>query len=173
MSGQTSGALRVDGLLLVVLLAAGVWLGWNLGAITLAAERAQFARTQQRAADLAREQLEAAQRRGNALTIQLESARAQARAQSEILRHEISQATDERVCLREPALRVLDRAPGLRIELPAATGRAAAADAERVATDTQLGSWAIRAGEQYAECSRRLRALIDWHGQGERDGAAY
>lgn len=174
MSRQTDRRTPgVDVLLLMLLLAAGIWLGWTLGTRTLDAERARFAQTHQRTAEAAHARLEEALKRGNLLTTELESARARARAQNEALHHEVVQVTDERACLREPALRVLDRAIGLRVELPATAGGLAAADADRVATDTQLAGWAIRAGEQYAECNRRLKALIDWHGAGERDDAAY
>lgn len=153
----------LDGLLLVALLLAGVWLGWALGTRKLGAERAEFARAQKQAVELAQARLKKAQAVGDRLMIELEDARDRARAQAEALNNELADVTDQRVCLREPALRVLERAPGLRVELPAAGGSLAAASERYVTTDTQLAGWAIQAGKQYADCSARLNALIGWH----------
>lgn len=100
--------------------------------------------------------------RGNTLTRQLSGARAEAARLKKELQNEIDQHTDGRVCLSEPALRVLERAAGLAVDLPPATGSAYRADAGHVATDADIASWAIAAGDAYAECGRRLDALITW-----------
>ncbi|HRD35087.1 MAG TPA: hypothetical protein PLR02_12610 [Rhodocyclaceae bacterium] len=99
---------------------------------------------------------------GNTLTRQLSTARAEAARLKKDLQNEIDQHTDGRVCLSEPALRVLERAPGLAIDLPAAAGSAYRADAGHVATDADIAAWALAAGDAYAECGRRLDALITW-----------
>lgn len=100
---------------------------------------------------------------GNTLTRQLSAARTEASRLKKDLQHELAQNTDGRVCLREPALRVLDRATGLAIDLPGTAGGAARADAGHVASDADIAGWALAAGDAYAECARRLDALIQWH----------
>lgn len=114
-------------------------------------------------ADANSEALFAAFTRSNALTRQLSSARADAAQLKTELQHAIDQYTDGRVCLHDPALRVLDRAEGVAVDLPGAAGGAAGADVARVATDGDIASWALGAGDAYAECVRRLDALISWH----------
>lgn len=108
-----------------------------------------------------------AQRRGDALTQALHAARREAAQLKQERDDAISETTDGRDCLREPALRVLDGAPGLRVQLPEPTGGAVAADAGRVATDADLAGWALDAGAAYAECARRHNALIRWHADPE------
>lgn len=39
-----------------------------------------------------------------------------------------------------------------------------AAQTERVATDADIGTWAVVAGARFEACRARLDALIDWHG---------
>ena len=119
-----------------------------------------------RARDAARSQLiayEAARARADRLTTELAEAREAARQKTEELQDALQRETAGRECLRGNALRLLNNAPGLRVSAP--TGGAVAADAARVATDTDLARWATRAGEQYAECQRRLDALIRWHAE--------
>lgn len=151
----------IFGLIALALLCG--WLGYQLGQRDLAVLRAQHASEQLAAANEAATRLADAQHHADVLTINLARARAESDRLALELKNEIPSVTDGRACLREPALRVLDRAPGLSVHMPESARSAAAADADRVATDTQLGSWAIESGAQYAECSRRLRALIDWH----------
>jgi len=141
------------------------WLGYQVGQRDVDALRAQYAREVATAAEHASRQLLAAAERGDLLTLELAAARLTADYLSQELHHDIPRVTDGRACLREPALRLLDRAPGLSVRVPAPTGGAAAADAGRVATDTGLAGWAVDAGGQYAECARRLDALIRWHAQ--------
>ena len=117
-----------------------------------------------RARDEARSRLiayEAARARADRLTTELAEAREAARQKTEELQDALQRETAGRECLRGNALRLLNNAPGLRVSAP--TGGTVAADAARVATDTDLAQWATRAGEQYAECQRRLGALIQWH----------
>ena len=128
-----------------------------------------------RARDAARSQLiayEAARARADRLTTELAEAREAARQKTEELQDALQRETAGRECLRGNALRLLNNAPGLRVSAP--TGGAVAADAARVATDTDLARWATRAGEQYAECQRRLGALIEWHrAEGDASRAAW
>lgn len=122
--------------------------------------RAQ-AEASQRAASINLSRLQAVQARGDALTNDLLAARAEADAAQEQLHAALSRVTTGRACFGGGALRVLDRAAlGVRADLPASPGRPAAADAEPVATDTQVAQWAGSAIHQYAECARRLSALI-------------
>jgi len=132
----------------------------NAKVATLERDQARQAFAQADANSLA---LASAFERGNTLTRQLSSARTEASRLKKDLQHELAQNTDGRVCLHEPALRVLDRAAGLAIDLPKPAGGAARADAGHAATDADLAGWALAAGDAYAECVRRLDALIDWH----------
>lgn len=141
------------------------WLGYQVGAREVATVRAQHDRAQLAAAEEAGRALADAQHRGDVLTIELAVARAHADTLAQDLQNEITRVTDGRACLREPALRLLDRAPGLSVRVSTPAGGAAAADAGRVATDTGLAGWAVDAGAQYAECARRLYALTSWHGR--------
>lgn len=122
------------------------------------------ARAQAAAAVTSEQRLAEAQQRGDALTTDLHAALRAAQQLQRGLDDAIARTTDGRVCLREPALRVLDGAPGLHVDgLSPAAGGAAGADAGRVATDANVAGWAAAAGGQYDECRRRLDALIDWH----------
>lgn len=149
-------------ILAAVIVAA--WLGYHTGAAEADALRAEYERSLFRAADQASRDLYAAQQRGDTLTRELAQRTEQHRQLSEALRHEVAHhVTDQRVCLREPALRLLNHAPGLSVHLPESAGQPVTADAGRVTTDTDLTRWAIDAGERYAECVARLDALIRWH----------
>ena len=154
------------GLLALILGAAlCAWLGYQVGQRDVDALRAQYARGLATAAEHASRKLLDAVERGDLLTLELAAARLAAESHSQELHHDIPRVTDGRACLREPALRLLDRAPGLSVRVPTPAGGAAAADAGRVATDADVSHWAIDAGAQYAECARRLDALIRWHAQ--------
>ena len=73
----------------------------------------------------------------------------------------------DRPCLDDSALRLLDGAPGLRVDaLPEAAAGTDAADA-RAATDSDLFVWALHTGAQYEQCRARLGALIEWHRGGK------
>lgn len=137
--------------------AAGVW--HERAAL---AQRLEWTEAQSEALAALHEQWVAATVRGDALTRQLARERAAAARITKERDDALAQATDGRVCLRERALRVLDGAPGLAVELPEPAGGADGADGGRVATDRDLARWAVAAGGRYAECARRLNALIDW-----------
>ncbi len=156
---------RLAGLLLAALVSAAAagWVGYRIGAAGTADLRAAHDRALFAAAEEASRQLYQAQQRGDALTRDLAAARrAAAQLTQERTRH-VETVTDGRACLREPALRLLHGAPGLSVHLPQPAGRAAGADAGPIATDTHITRWALASGEQYAECARRLNALIHWH----------
>lgn len=146
--------------------AAGLLLGGGtvhgLNGVQIAALETAHANAQRAAAQAAVERLNAAQARGDALTAELLTARAEADTLKADLHDALSKATTGRPCLGAPALRLLDRAAGPR-PVPAPAGRPAAADAADVATDTQVAQWAAGAYHHYAECSRRLSALIQYH----------
>lgn len=107
--------------------------------------------------------LKAAQARGDALTNDLLDARAEADQLQDQLHVALSRVTTGRTCLGGGALRLLDRAAGLRADLPPPAGRADAADAATAASDIQVAQWAGSAIHQYAECARRLDALIQFN----------
>ena len=146
---------------------AGLLLGGGavhgLNGAQIAALEAAHAKAQRAAAAAAVERLTAAQARGDALTTDLLAARAEADTLQEQLHEALARQTTGRPCLGGGALRLLDRATQPARGLPAPAGRPAAADAEPVATDTQVAGWAAHAYHRYAECARRLDALIDYH----------
>lgn len=146
--------------------AAGLLLGGGamqgINGAQLAAVQAAHANVQRASAEAAVRRLNAAQARGDALTAELLTARAAADTLQEQLHEALTRETTDRPCLGSGALRLLDRATQPARNVPAPTGRPAAADAEPVATDTQVAGWAANAYHQYAECSRRLGALIDY-----------
>lgn len=125
-------------------------------------------------------QLTAEQARGDALTTGLLTQQTTIDQLTQEAHHAITTATTGRVCLDGNALRVLNRAPGLRTQLAPSSGVAAAHGApaataddadstatssgDEFATDTQLADWAIDAAAQFETCRIRLDKLIDWHG---------
>lgn len=157
----------IGAMALAALLALAAWGGFAAGAAqgerAAAAARERALEAEQAAANATLGRLQAAHARSDALSRQLATAR---RAASQLRKERddaLSRATTGRVCLDEPALRVLDGAPGITVDLPAPTGGAARADAAHAATDAHVAGWALDAGGQYDECRRRLDALIDWH----------
>lgn len=153
--------------LIAVPLGCGGVIGWKVGRAPLLVDLAQQTETHAREKQLAAEQataaLQAAQRRGDALTTRLSNQRSHIDKLKTEARRAIPEATTGRACLDMPALRVLDSAPGLAVAgLPPATG-GAAGKGGRVATDTDIAGWAVDAGGDYATCRARLAALIDWH----------
>lgn len=142
----------------------GYWAGDAMTAGELDQLRSTYATEKQTAERRARENLQAAQARGDALTNDLLAAQAQADAYQEQLHAALARQTTGRACLGGGALRLLDgSASGIRADqLPTPAGVPAAADAGDVATDTQVARWAADAYYSYAECARRLDALIQF-----------
>jgi hypothetical protein len=105
---------------------------------------------------------QAATTRGDVLTRSL----LQQQSQIDVLKLEahraITQATTGRTCLGGAALRVLNSAPGITVDLPAPASSAAAAGGA-VSTDTDIALWVADTGAAYDVCRARLDALIDWH----------
>lgn len=158
--------------LTVIVAAVAAVVGALLGsAYTGSVKDAVIARTERdharaiaAAADANSVRLYDAQHRSDTLTRRLAAERRAAQLREEELTDALAKATDGRVCLREPALRVLDQSPGLQVAgLPAAGGGADGAHAGRVATDTDVAGWSRDAGKRYAECVSRYHALIDFH----------
>jgi hypothetical protein len=146
---------------------AGFAAGRHYAAVSVAEARESLAEVRRAIAVQAAHRLMSAHARSDTLTRQLSTARLAAAQDRKERNRAIAQLTDAGVCLREPALRVLDGAPGIRVDLPDAGSGAAGADAGRVATNSDIAGWALDAGSQYAECARRLTALINWHQQGK------
>ena len=141
--------------------------GYELGRAPLKVQLAQqakaYATEKQHLAEAAATLLAEAQARGDALTTGLLTQQTQIDQLKTEARRAIPLLTTGKPCLSAAALRVLDNAPGLDVAgLPPATGGAAAAGA-RIATDTDIGGWAVDAGAGFSVCRARLDALIDWH----------
>jgi hypothetical protein len=141
-------------------------LAWGAGGVFLGYQwaQAQHLQEQARVERAAREQLQAANARGDALTRGLVAQLAQVDFLKQETHRALSQATSGRACFDSGALRVLDAAPGIDF-VPAPASGAVAADAA-VATDTDIASWVVDAAAQYETCRARLDALIGWHMQG-------
>jgi hypothetical protein len=167
--------------------AGGGFAAFELGRAPLQTDlanlRMEYAALRERNADNSRlaaqassARIQAAQARSDALTRSLSAAQAEAKQLAKEKAHAIRTATDGRACLSDRALRVLNGAPGLAVSgidrLPPASGQPVATDA-RVATDTDIGSWAITAAGQYEACRERLQSLIDWHTATESDSTAH
>lgn len=147
--------------------------------LQLAEARSAHDQVQRLAADLAVQRLQAAQARGDALSLRLAEREQSISTLTQEKRHALANTTTGRACLGPAALRVLDGAPGLRVsrvaDLPeAASGAAAAGGAVatysddqqptgRWASDSDIGTWALATGAQYEQCRARLDALIGWH----------
>lgn len=162
---RMTAGLFFGGLALVA--GGGAGTGWFVGRMPLQLKLAQqtqtYASEKQHAAEQAASILQAAQARGDALSAGLLNQQAQIDQLKKDKLHAVTQVTTGRACLRGDALRLLDGAPGLRVDgLPPATGGALAADGA-IATDTDITGWAIDSGAQYEVCRTRLNALIDWH----------
>ena len=164
--------------------AAGGWAAWQLGRAPLHTENAALRVAHAEAARLAAlagaRRLQVAQQHGDALASELAQTLAANNQLFQEKTHALQRVATGRACLSGPALGVLNSAPGLRVAgldgVPAPGAAAAAAGAatapdtnapapggERVATDADIGTWALGAGAQYEACRARLDALIDWH----------
>lgn len=152
---------------LAVAALVGAAIGAGAATVIKDGEIAELRRSQAQASERAATQnvvrLQTAQARGDALTSDLLAVQARADQLQEQLHDALQKSTSGRACLGGGALRVLDRAAlGIRADLPASPGSPAAADAADVATDTQVAGWAADANHRYAECARRLAALIQF-----------
>lgn len=171
--------------------AVGGWAAWHLGRAPLKTELAQLrsaqAETTRLAALASAARLQAAQQRSEALATDLLNTLATNHQLTEEVTDALQTATAGRACLSGPALRLLNRSPGITVAgldgLPtprpgaAAAGAAPAAAADAagppsagaeqppasVATDTDVATWIANAGQQYEACRARLNALIAWH----------
>ena len=171
-----------------LLLGAGVgaWGAWNLGRAPLLVDLAQMRESHFEAARVAAiagaRRLQAAHERSDVLGGQLAQALATNSQLFQEKTHALRASAAGRVCLSDRTLGVLHGSPGIRVagldgvpapeHTAAAAGAAAGADSDTaapegapglVATDTDIGVWAIGAGARYEECRARLDALIDWH----------
>lgn len=154
----------------------GAMMGWNIGRAPLQVQLAQqataHATEKTRLAEHAAQTLQAAQVRGDALSVSLLQQQTKIYQLKADKRYAINQATTGQPCLNGPALRLLNGAPGLRVrDLPPATGSAVAAGESSGAagsnrtwysSDTQVASWMVDAGAAFEVCRTRLDALIDW-----------
>lgn len=169
--------LALPMVIVAVLILLAVWAGWTVGRAPLQVELAHLrathadlrkanAEAQTQAAQAHVAQLQAAQQRGDQLTTTLARQERQINQLSREKDDAIRRATTGRACLDEPALRVLNSAPGLSVAgLPQATGSAVAEGGPLAtyASDLDVGRWAIQSGAQFETCRQRLSALIDWH----------
>lgn len=165
---------RWIGLLLAgIALAAAGWLGWSIGRAPLLTQLANMDTTHAleklRMSERSAEVLQAANDRGDQLLHALELRQADINQLAREKRDAINKVTTGRACLGEPALRLLNSAPGIRVSglAPAIGGAAAAGEAPAadtvVSNDTEVATWIVDAGAQYEVCRARLDTLIDWH----------
>jgi len=161
MSGASIG--WVEFLLAVAIGAGG---GWVLGRMPLHTELAQptatHATERAAAASAAAQAMLEAQTRGDLLSAGLLQQQTYIDRLKQEKTHAIVQATTGSACLREPALRLLNSAPGLSVAGLPQTPSGPAAAGRATASDTDLTSWAIDAGAAYETCRARLDALIDF-----------
>ena len=153
-------------LLFSIVFAIGLALGWNVGRapllVKLSQQDAKYSKEKKEVAEAATLRLETANKRGDELSTKLLQSDALNEKLAKEKRYAIVKVTTGRTCFDESALRVLDGAPGLSVsELPKTASSAAAAGG-RVATDTDIGGWAVDAGKQYKTCKSRLDGLIDF-----------
>ena len=169
-------------------LAVGLLAGAVMGRWPLHTELAELRATHSEGLRLAQQaaaqRVQAAQTRSDALALELGETLAQTETLKQEKTHALRAAATGRVCLSDRALSVLNGAPGLsvagfnRVPAPkpatAATGAASVTDSDPsnapgapglIATDEDIGAWAIGAGAQHEACRERLDALIDWHTQ--------
>lgn len=146
--------------------AAGLILGAAVAGLIGASkvDRLKLAWTEAHAAELvlSLEQIKAAHQRGDEAAQRLGAALAENATLKTERDRALIDATAGRECLSADAVRVLNRGAG-PVRVPAATGGPAATDAGGIATDTDIALWASDAQARYAECARRLAALIEWH----------
>lgn len=110
----------------------------------------------------ARQRLQAAQTRGDALTTRLALTESALATKTLEVSHALQKVTTGRPCLGLAAVRLLNGAPEDQPgAMPPAAGQPAAADAA-VATDTDVAGWINTARGQYDTCRGRLDALIDF-----------
>ena len=146
--------------------AAGLILGAAVAGLIGASkvDRLKLAWTEAHAAELVLsiEQIKAAHQRGDEAAQRLGAALAENATLKTERDRALVEATAGRDCLSADAVRVLNRGAG-PVRVPAATGGPAATDAGGIATDRDIALWASDAHARYAECTRRLDALIEWH----------
>lgn len=126
--------------------------------------RAAQARDEAAAAKVAREWVEAAVVRGDALSADLSRSEADLARKSLEVSHALRKLTTGRPCLDGGVVGVLNRAyaPPAAAPVPAAAGTPVAADGA-AATDTDIGDWIAHAWDRYETCRRRLDALITYN----------
>lgn len=145
---------------------AGYHYGSQAGAVEVAQTIATYAQTQQNAAQAYAQELTQAQARANRAEVGLAQKTNELETLQEQTNEALKSTTVGRPCFNTDTLRVLDRAPGLRVRLPAAARGAVGAPAA-VATDTDLAGWVSTAGTQYETCRARIDALRAYY-EGEK-----
>ena len=175
---MTSPLIRLIALVacIAILMGVGARIGYVNGRapllVQLAQQDKQHADEKRVAAEQVKAALQEAITRGDNLSRQLLQSDQQIIKLSREKRDAIQKVTTGRPCFGEPALRLLNGAPGLHvIGLRDATG-SPAAEGGAVATDTDIAQWVVDAGAQYEVCRTRLDALIDWHTTNPKQGAA-
>jgi len=167
---------------LVAGLLLGAWLGRAPLHTALAELRANHTDTLRLAQQAGAKRVQDAQERSDTLALQLSDTLTQTETLKQEKTHALRAAAAGRVCLDARTLGVLNTSPGLSVAgfdgVPTAQPGLVAAGAAfgsdsyptesagapgLVATDADIGTWAIGAGAAYEACRQRLDALIDWH----------
>lgn len=167
-----------DRILIVVCLTIGFALGLLLGgggtylftSAELESVKADFAGWKARQADektqaasVALERLQRANERADVLQSALDKTEQKLSTTQKEMQREIKLNTTGRACLNARTVRLLndDTHDNQPASLPTTTGQPAEEDAA-AATDTDVADWIAIAKTQYATCTARLDALIDW-----------
>lgn len=140
--------------------------GWRADA-HLAEVQQQHANAARQVADANARHLVRVWERGDDLATQLAAQQTRITRLHQEHTHAIKRLTTGRHCLSAELVGVLNNTQPAAADrpdpVPTPTGQPAATDAAPFATDADVGHWAATARQQYAECSARLGALIEWH----------
>lgn len=143
--------------------------GWRGSAklAALAEKTQQHARAAQQLAEANARHLVRVWERGDSLAAQLETQQTHINRLHQEHTHAIKRLTTGRPCLSAELVGVLNNTQPATTDrldpVPTPPGQPVAVDAAPFATDSDVGHWAATARQQYAECSARLGALINWH----------
>lgn len=146
----------ISGLLVATAL---VWAGYRHGSyaarLELEAYKRQAAEASVKETNALIQAMQAAQERADALTRELADANALAAKTRKERDNALKTKTSGKPCLSADAVQLLNTS-----NLPKTAGSTAGKNAGNAATDTDVAFWASDAQSRYAECARRLNALI-------------
>lgn len=158
MNSEAIKVAALTGLAAAIFTAGWLVEGWRMGA-RMADLKASYQATESRATQQAIGRMVEANRRAEALQARLAAEEAARQKLHQESNDAIRRLTVGRPCLDSAAVRVLNRAAGLKpAAMPAATSQPVSADAT-FATDTDVGLWAGQCWRSYDTCRGRIEAL--------------